>query len=109
MSSPSQRLVTEQRVKVKEVGDCQNEIYKSYHENKEAKDEQTKKVIFYPIIWMSLIVYYILISSSSFRTTVEHTKLIGCSHSNKTQWLKPWVDFSTEKRQQATSDFEKTI
>ena len=27
------------------LSDCQKEIYKSYHENKEVKDEQTKKLI----------------------------------------------------------------
>ena len=25
------------------------------------------------------------------------------------QWLKPWIDFNTEKRKNATSDFEKSM
>ena len=24
-------------------------------------------------------------------------------------WLKPWIDFNTDKRKQATSDFEKDM
>ena len=25
------------------------------------------------------------------------------------QWLKPWIDFNTEKRKEAKSDFEKDM
>ena len=30
-----------------------------------------------------------------------------CIKSKQSDWLKEWIDFNTEKRKQATNDFEK--
>jgi hypothetical protein len=37
------------------------------------------------------------------------TKVHRCISFNQSEWLKEWIDFNTEKRKQATSDFEKDL
>ena len=37
------------------------------------------------------------------------TKVHRCISFNQSEWLKEWIDFNTEKRKEATSDFEKDL
>ena len=88
------------------LSDCQKEIYKSYHENKEPKDEQTKKLIL-NVMDKSNYVLHINILKFYLKQGLKLKKVNRVISFKQKQWLKPWIDFNTEKRKQATSDFEK--
>ena len=88
------------------LSDCQKEIYKSYHENKEPKDEQIKKLIL-NVMDKSNYVLHINILKFYLKQGLKLKKVNRVISFKQKQWLKPWIDFNTEKRKQATSDFEK--
>ena len=88
------------------LSECQKEIYKSYHENKEAKDEQTKKLIL-NVMDKSNYVLHINILKFYLKQGLKIKKVNRVISFKQKEWLKPWIDFNTEKRKQATSDFEK--
>ena len=88
------------------LSDCQKEIYKSYHEKKEPKDEQTKKLKL-NVMDKSNYVLHINILKFYLKQGLKLKKVNRVISFKQKQWLKPWIDFNTEKRKQATSDFEK--
>ena len=88
------------------LSDCQKEIYKSYHENKEAKDEQTKKLIL-NVMDKTNYILHINILKFYLKQGLKLKKVNRVIAFKQKEWLKPWIDFNTEKRKQATSDFEK--
>ena len=88
------------------LSECQKEIYKSYHENKEPKDEQTKKLIL-NVMDKSNYVLHINILKFYLKQGLKLKKVNRVISFKQKQWLTPWIDFNTEKRKQATSDFEK--
>ena len=88
------------------LSDCQKKIYKSYHQNKEPKDEQTKKLIL-NVMDKSNYVLHINILKYYLKQGLKLKKVNRVIDFKQKEWLKPWIDFNTEKRKQATSDFEK--
>ena len=86
----------------------QKKIYKSYNYNKEPKDEKTKKLILNVndkenyVLNIKILKYYL-------QQGMKLKKVNKTIRFKQKAWLKPWIDFNTDKRKQATSDFEKDM
>ena len=96
------------KVKADMLSNTQREIYKAYHQGKEAKDEQTNKLI---LNVMDKSNYVLHISALQFylKQGLKIKKKNRVISFKQKEWLKPWIDFNTEKRKKATSDFQKDL
>ena len=43
------------------------------------------------------------------KSGLKLTKVHRCLQFEQCAWLKPWIDFNTQKRKEATNDFEKDL
>ena len=90
------------------LSDTQKEIYKSYHFNKTPKDEKTNKLILNVndkenyVVHIKVLKYYL-------QRGMKINKINRVIQFRQKEWLKPWIDFNTEKRKKANSDFEKDL
>ena len=90
------------------LSSTQKKIYKSYNYNKEPKDEKTKKLILTVndkenyVLNIKILKYYL-------QQGMKLKKVNKTIRFKQKAWLKPWIDFNTDKRKQATSDFEKDM
>ena len=92
------------------------QIYKSYHQQKTSdggltdpstiRDDNTSKLVLNLqdkhnyIIHMNNLKYYL-------EKGMILKQINRCISFTQKQWLKPWIDFNTEKRTKADNDFEK--
>ena len=84
------------------------EIYKAYHEGKELKNEKTAKLILNLndkaryVLHIRNLKYYL-------EQGLKLKKIHRCVSFLQREWLKPYIDFNTEKRKKASNDFEKDM
>ena len=83
-------------------------LFKHYYNGKEPKDEKTPKLI---LNLMDKQKYVVHIKALKFY--LEKGLKVKQYHRvikfKQRAWLKPWIDFNTEKRKEANSDFEKDM
>ena len=90
------------------VSDFSKGIYKLYHSGKDVKDEKTKKLVLSVndkknyVVHIRNLQYYL-------KSGLKLTKVHRCLQFEQCAWLKPWIDFNTQKRKEATNDFEKDL
>ena len=93
------------KVEEKLLSKHQRELYRHYYNGKEAKDEKQKILNQQDSklcgSYQGLTVLY----EKGMRLTKVHR---GVKFKQRC-WLKPWIDFNTEKRKQVKSDFEKDM
>ena len=90
------------------LSDTQKKIYKTYHYNKEAKDEKTNKLIL-NLKDKQNYVLHINILRIYLKHGLKIKKINRAISFKQKEWLKSWIDFNTEKRKNANSDFEKDL
>ena len=90
------------------LSDTQKEIYKAYHFNKAPKDEKTNKSIL-NVNHKENYVLHIKILKYYLKQGLKLKKINKVIQFRQKEWLKPWIDFNTEKRKKAFSDFEKDM
>ena len=90
------------------LSDTQKEIYKAYHFNKAPKDEKTNKLIL-NVNHKENYVLHIKILRYYLKQGLKIKKINRVVQFRQKEWLKPWIDFNTEKRKKANSDFEKDM
>ena len=90
------------------LSDVQKDIYKQYNFNKDAKDEDTKKLIL-NVMDKNNYVVHIQILKYYLKQGLKLKKVNRVISFQQKCWLKPWIDFNTNKRKNATSDFEKDM
>ena len=90
------------------LSDVQKDIYKQYNFNKDVKDEDTKKLIL-NVMDKNNYVVHIQILKYYLKEGLKLKKVNRVISFQQKCWLKPWIDFNTNKRKNATSDFEKDM
>ena len=84
--------------------DLQKETYKAYHFNNAPKDEKTNKLILNVMdkqnyaLHTDILKFYL-------KQGLKIKKIHRVTEFRHKQWLKPWIDFNTDKPKNATSDF----
>ena len=79
------------------LSDVQKDIYKAYNNNNEPKDEKTNKLVLNVmdkpnyVLHIDILKFY-LKQGLKIKTI---NRVIEFRHK---QWLKPWIDFSTEEK-----------
>ena len=90
------------------LSDHQRELFKHYYNGKEPKDEKTPKVILNLkdkdryVVHIKALKFYL---EKGMKVSQYH-RIIKFQ---QRAWLKPWIDFNTEKRKEAKNDFEKDM
>ena len=90
------------------LSETQKTIYKAYNHNKEPRDEKTNKLILNVydkpnyVLHIKMLKYYL-------KQGLKLKKINRAIMFKQKEWLKPWIDFNTNKRKEATSDFEKDM
>ena len=93
-------------VEEKSLSDHQRELHRHYYNGKQPKDEKQPKLILNQknktkyVVHIKALQFYL---GKAMKLTKEKK---GVKFKQR-QWLKPWIDFNTEKRKEAKSDFEK--
>ena len=90
------------------LSETQKEIYKSYNHNKEPTDEKTNKLIL-NVYDKQRYVCHVKILQYYLKQGLNIKRVWRTISFKQKAWLKPWIDFNTNKRKQATSDFEKDM
>ena len=95
-------------VQVEMLSDYHKDLHKVFYDNKEAKSEKQPKLILNLkdkekyVVHIKTLKYYVekgLVVKKIHRIIKFHQR----------EWLKPWIDFNTNKRKEAKSDFEKDM
>ena len=88
------------------LSQVQKDIYKDYY-GKEATDEKTNKLVLNVMDKKKYVLHI-----SAFKFYLQHGSKLKKVHRaisfKKAHFLKPFIEFNTEKRKQANNDFEKT-
>ena len=100
------------------LSDQSKQIYKSYNQKKNAdgelvepstiRDDNASKLVLNLndkhnyIIHINNLKYYL-------EKGMILKKINRCISFKQKQWLKPWIDFNTEKRKESTSEFHKDL
>ena len=90
------------------VSEFSKGIYSHYHAGKPVKDEGVKKLILSVrdkrkyVVHIRNLKYYL-------EKGLVMTQVHRCVKFKQTEWLKPWIDFNTEKRKESTNDFHKDL
>ena len=95
-------------VKEEYLSEHQKELHRHYYNGKEAKNEKTPKLILNLKDKVNYVVHikalqYYLNKGMKLKEIKRAVKF------KQRTWLKPWIDFSTGKRKEAKSDFEKDM
>ena len=90
------------------LSDVQKQIYKEYNNGNDPKDEKTNKLIL-NVMDKQNYVLHIDILKFYLKQGLKVKKINRVIEFRHQQWLKPWIDFNTEKRKEATSDFSKDM
>lgn len=96
------------KVEEKLLSNHQRELCRHYYSGKEAKDETQPKLI---LSQQEKAKYVVHIKALQFylKKGLKLTKVHRGVKFKQRCWLKPWIDFNTEKRKEAKSDFEKDM
>ena len=96
------------KIEEKLLSKHQRELHRHYYNGKEARDEKQPKLI---LNQMDKTNYVVHIKALQFYLQkVMKLKQVHRGVKFKQRcWLKPWIDFNTEKRKVAKSDFEKDM
>ena len=70
------------------LSEHQRDLHRHYYNGKEQSNEKQAKLIL---------------------NVKDKEKVHRAIKFHQRQWLKPWIDFNTNKRKEATSDFEKCL
>ena len=90
------------------LSEHQKELHKHYYNGKEPTNEKQPKLILNVkdkekyVVHIKTLKFYVekgLVVKKVHRIIKFHQR----------QWLKPWIDFNTNKRKEATNDFEKDM
>ena len=90
------------------VSDFSKDIFRQYHNNKEVNDETVKKLILNVqdktnyVVHIRNLKYYL-------EKGLVLTNIHRCIKFKQNEWLKPWIDFNTEKRKESTNEFHKDL
>ena len=90
------------------LSEHQRELFKHYYNGKEPKDEKTPKLILNLkdkdryVVHIKALKFYL----EKGMKVKQYHRIIKFQ---QRAWLKPWIDFNTEKRKVAKSDFEKDM
>lgn len=90
------------------VSDFSKDIYSKYHEGKPVRDETVNKLILNVkdksnyVVHIRNLKYYL-----EKGLVLKHVN--RCIKFKQSTWLKPWIDFNTEKRKESTSEFHKDL
>jgi hypothetical protein len=90
------------------LSDHQRDLHKIYYNGKRPKDEKTPKLILTVmdkknyVVHIKALKYYL----QKGLKVKEYHRVIKFQQKC---WLRPWIDFNTNKRKEATSDFEKDM
>jgi len=90
------------------VSDFSKTIYGKYHNGKQVIDEKGKKLILsvrdkkHYVVHIRNLKYYL---EMGLKLTEIHRTI----KFKQSEWLKPWIDFNTDKRKQATNEFYKDL
>ena len=90
------------------LSDVQKQIYKEYNNGNDPKDEKTNNLIL-NVMDKQNYVLHIDISKFYLKQGIKIKKINRVVEFRHKQWLKPWIDFNTEKRKEAKSDFERDM
>ena len=91
------------------LSDVQKQIYKEYNNGNDPKDEKTNKLTL-NVMDKQKYVLHIDILKFYLKQGIKIKKVNRVIEFRHKQWLKPWmIDFNTEKRKNATSDFSKDM
>ena len=88
------------------VSDVSKDIYKCCNNGKTVRDEKTSKLLLtlYDkekyVIHIRNLKYYL-------EKGLVLKQVHRCIKSNQSNWLKEWIGFNTEKRKEATNDFDR--
>ena len=90
------------------LSDCQKETHKEYHFNNAPKDRKTNQLILHVMDKQNYVLHTDILKFYLKKGIIiqKINRVIEFRHR---QWLKPWIDFTTEKRKNVTSDFEKDM
>ena len=95
-------------VKESYLSDHQRALYRHYYNGKEPKDEKTPKLILNLHDKEKYVVHI-----KTLRFYLEKGMILKKVHRavkfKQRAWLKPWIDFNTNKRKEAKNDFEKDM
>ena len=95
-------------VKESFLSEHQRVLYKHYYNGKEPQDEKTAKLILNLNPKEKYVVHI-----KTLRFYLEKGMVLKKVHRavkfKQRAWLKPWIDFNTNKRKQARNDFEKDM
>ena len=90
------------------LSEHQRDLHRHYYKGKEPSNEKQAKLILNVkdkekyVVHIKTLKFYVekgLVVKNIHRAIKFHQR----------QWLKPWIDFNTNKRKEATSDFEKDM
>lgn len=90
------------------LSDHQRELHRHCYNNKEPTDEKQPKLIM-NLLDKTNYVVHIKALQLYLRKGLKLTKVHKGVKFKQRCWLKPWIDFNTEKRKQAKSDFDKDL
>ena len=88
------------KIEEKLLSKHQRELHRHYYNGKEARDEKQPKPI---LNQMDKALQFYLQKGMKLKQVHRWVKF------KQRCWLKPWIDFNTEKRKVAKSDFEKDM
>ncbi len=90
------------------VSDYMKAIYRKYNDGKEFKDEKTNKLILNLrdktnyVVHIENLQYYL-------KSGMKLKRINRVIEFKQTEWLKPYIEFNTQKRKESKSDFEKDL
>ena len=90
------------------LSDVQKQFYKEYNNGNDPKDEKTNEFIL-NVMDKQNYVLHIDILKFHLKQELKIKKINRVIEFRHKQWLKPWIDFNTEKRKEAKSGFEKDM
>lgn len=90
------------------LSDHQRELHRHCYNNKEPTDEKQPKLIMNLLDKTNYVVHIKALQLYP-RKGLKLTKVHKGVKFKQRCWLKPWIDFNTEKRKQAKSDFDKDL
>ena len=90
------------------VSNVGKEIYKCYHNGSSVKDEKTSKLL---LTLYDKETYVIHIRNLKYylEEGLVLKKVHRCIKFDQSDWLKDWIVFNTDKRKEATNDFDKDL
>ena len=90
------------------LSDHKRELFRHYYNGKEPKDEKTPKLVL-NLLDKERYVIHIKALKFYLEKGLKVKQYHGIIKFQQRAWLKTWIDFNTEKRKEAKSNFEKDL